>query len=197
MAKLSPMMEQYFEIKEQYKDCILFFRLGDFYEMFYEDAKIASKELELTLTGKNCGQEERAPMCGVPFHAADTYIARLVERGYKVAICEQTEDPALAKGLVKRDVIRVVTPGTLTSGTMLKENENNYIASVYYDEKAGELAVCYSDISTGELYLTDYHGSDVYQTLLNELVKIKAGEILFSEELAEKLDMDEIKLLSN
>ena len=124
MAKLSPMMEQYFEIKEQYKDCILFFRLGDFYEMFYEDAKIASKELELTLTGKNCGQEERAPMCGVPFHAADTYIARLVDRGYKVAICEQTEDPALAKGLVKRDVIRVVTPGTLTSGTMLKEHEN-------------------------------------------------------------------------
>ena len=197
MAKLSPMMEQYFEIKEQYKDCILFFRLGDFYEMFYEDAKIASKELELTLTGKNCGQEERAPMCGVPFHAADTYIARLVDRGYKVAICEQTEDPALAKGLVKRDVIRVVTPGTLTSGTMLKENENNYIASVYYDEKAGELAVCYSDISTGELYLTDYHGSDVYQTLLNELVKIKASEILFSEDLAEKLDMDEIKLLTD
>ena len=197
MAKLSPMMEQYFEIKEQYKDCILFFRLGDFYEMFYDDAKIASKELELTLTGKNCGQEERAPMCGVPFHAADTYIARLVERGYRVAICEQTEDPALAKGLVKRDVIRVVTPGTLTSGTMLKENENNYIASVYYDEPSGELSVCYSDISTGELYLTEYHGSDVYQTLLNELVKIKASEIIFSEELIEKVDMEEIKFLTD
>jgi DNA mismatch repair protein MutS len=129
--------------------------------MFYDDAKLASKELELTLTGRNCGLEERAPMCGVPFHAADTYIARLVERGYKVAICEQMEDPALAKGLVKRDVIRVVTPGTLTSGTMLKETENNYIASVYFDEEDSELSVCYSDISTGELYLTEYHGSDV------------------------------------
>ncbi len=197
MAKLSPMMEQYFEIKEQYKDCILFFRLGDFYEMFYDDAKIASKELELTLTGKNCGQEERAPMCGVPFHAADTYIARLVDRGYKVAICEQTEDPALAKGLVKRDVIRVVTPGTLTSGAMLKENENNYIASVYYDAKENELSVCYSDISTGELYLTEYHGNDVYQTLINELVKIKASEIIISEDLRDRSDMDEIKLLTD
>ncbi len=197
MAKLSPMMEQYFEIKEQYKDCILFFRLGDFYEMFYDDAKIASKELELTLTGKNCGQEERAPMCGVPFHAADTYIARLVDRGYKVAICEQTEDPALAKGLVKRDVIRVVTPGTLTSGAMLKENENNYIASVYYDAKENELSVCYSDISTGELYLTEYHGNDVYQTLINELVKIKASEIIISEDLRDRSDMDEIRLLTD
>ena len=133
-------------MKEMYKDCILFFRLGDFYEMFYDDAKLVSKELELTLTGKNCGQEERAPMCGVPFHAADSYIAKLVEKGYKVAICEQTEDPALAKGLVKRDVIRVVTPGTLTSGTMLKENENNYICSVYYSEKMGELAVVKADV---------------------------------------------------
>ena len=197
MAKLSPMMEQYLETKEQYKDCILFYRLGDFYEMFYDDAKLASKELELTLTGRNCGLEERAPMCGVPFHAADTYIARLVERGYKVAICEQMEDPALAKGLVKRDVIRVVTPGTLTSGTMLKETENNYIASVYFDEEDSELSVCYSDISTGELYLTEYHGSDVYQTLLNELVKIKASEIILSEELSSAIDMDELKLLTD
>ena len=196
MAKLSPMMEQYFEIKEQYKDCILFFRLGDFYEMFYDDAKLASKELELTLTGRNCGLEERAPMCGVPFHAADTYIARLVERGYKVAICEQMEDPALAKGLVKRDIIRIVTPGTLTSGTMLKENENNYICSVFYDEKEGELAVCYSDISTGELYLTEYHGDDVYQTLVNELVKIKASEIIIPEQLSLSMDMDELKYLT-
>lgn len=196
MAKLSPMMEQYLETKEQYKDCILFYRLGDFYEMFFDDAKLASRELELTLTGRNCGLEERAPMCGVPFHAADTYIARLVERGYKVAICEQMEDPALAKGLVKRDVIRVVTPGTLTSQAMLREDENNYICSVYYDEKAGELAVCYSDISTGELYLTEYHGDDVYQTLINELVKIKASEILLSESLAEAVNMDEMKLLT-
>ena len=118
---LSPMMQQYMKIKEEHQDCILFFRLGDFYEMFYEDAKTASRELELTLTGKNCGQEERAPMCGVPFHSADTYIARLVEKGYKVAIREQTEDPSQAKGIVKREVIRIVTPGTVISQTMLKE----------------------------------------------------------------------------
>ena len=129
--KLSPMMQQYLKIKADYQDCILFFRLGDFYEMFYDDAKTASRELELTLTGKNCGQEERAPMCGVPFHSADTYIAGLVEKGYKVAICEQVEDPASAKGIVKREVIQIVTPGTLTSQTMLNEKENNYLASVY------------------------------------------------------------------
>ncbi|MFR1808552.1 MAG: DNA mismatch repair protein MutS, partial [Pygmaiobacter massiliensis] len=113
MAELSPMMKQYFEIKEQYKDAILFFRLGDFYEMFFDDAILASKELELTLTGRDCGQEERAPMCGVPFHSSEGYIARLIAKGYKVAICEQMEDPSLAKGLVKRDIIRVITPGTV------------------------------------------------------------------------------------
>ena len=145
--KLSPMMEQYMNIKEEYKDCILFFRLGDFYEMFFDDAILASKELELTLTGKSCGQEERAPMCGVPFHAADSYIAKLVEKGYKVAICEQTEDPAQAKGIVKREVIQVVTPGTLTSGTMLSEKENNYLAAVWADDEA--MSVAYCDISTG------------------------------------------------
>ena len=128
--KLSPMMQQYMDIKEAHQDCILFFRLGDFYEMFFEDAKLVSRELELTLTGKNCGLEERAPMCGVPFHSADTYIARLIEKGHKVAICEQTEDPAAAKGLVKREVIRIVTPGTVLSSNMLKEKENNYIASM-------------------------------------------------------------------
>ena len=128
--KLSPMMQQYMDIKEAHQDCILFFRLGDFYEMFFEDAKLVSRELELTLTGKNCGLEERAPMCGVPFHSADTYIARLIEKGHKVAICEQTEDPAAAKGLVKREVIRIVTPGTVLSSNMLKEKENNYIASI-------------------------------------------------------------------
>ena len=128
--KLSPMMQQYMDIKEAHQDCILFFRLGDFYEMFFEDAKLVSRELELTLTGKNCGLEERAPMCGVPFHSADTYIARLIEKGHKVAICEQTEDPAAAKGLVKREVIRIVTPGTVLSSNMLKEIEINYIASI-------------------------------------------------------------------
>ena len=138
--KLSPMMQQYMDIKEAHQDCILFFRLGDFYEMFFEDAKLVSRELELTLTGKNCGLEERAPMCGVPFHSADTYIARLIEKGHKVAICEQTEDPAAAKGLVKREVIRIVTPGTVLSSNMLKEKENNYIASIYAGEDSIGLA---------------------------------------------------------
>ena len=124
------MMRQYLEIKEQNKDSILFFRLGDFYEMFFDDAKTASDELDLVLTGKDCGLEERAPMCGVPFHSCEGYIARLVERGYKVAICEQTEDPAKAKGLVKRDVIRVITPGTVIEDTMLDESRNNYLAAV-------------------------------------------------------------------
>ena len=121
MAELTPMMQQYFEMKKQYPGCILFYRLGDFYEMFYDDAKLASQELELTLTGRDCGQEERAPMCGVPFHSCESYIARLVSKGYKVAICEQTEDPAKAKGLVKRDVIRIITPGTDIVGCMLDE----------------------------------------------------------------------------
>ena len=125
MANLSPMMQQYFQIKEQYPDTLLFFRLGDFYEMFFDDAKLASRELELTLTGRDCGQEERAPMCGVPFHSAETYIARLVAKGYKVAICEQMEDPALAKGLVKRDIVRVITPGTVLESSMLDETRNN------------------------------------------------------------------------
>ena len=189
--KLSPMMQQYMDIKEQYRDCILFFRLGDFYEMFFEDAKLASKELELTLTGKACGQEERAPMCGVPFHAADGYIARLVEKGYKVAICEQTEDPAQAKGIVKREVIQVVTPGTLTSQSMLHENENNYLAAVYAEEQA--MAVAYCDISTGELYLTEYQGLDIYPTLLNELVKIKAKEIILNEDFPLRYSVEEVK----
>ena len=137
---LSPMMQQYIAIKEQYKDCILFFRLGDFYEMFFEDAKLAAKELELTLTGKNCGQDERAPMCGVPFHSADSYIAKLVEKGYRVAICEQVEDPAQAKGIVKREVIKIVTPGTVTNQSMLSEKENNYLASVWRGKDKTALA---------------------------------------------------------
>ena len=189
--KLSPMMQQYMKIKEEYKDCILFFRLGDFYEMFFDDAILASKELELTLTGKSCGQEERAPMCGVPFHAAESYIAKLVEKGYKVAICEQTEDPAQAKGIVKREVIQVVTPGTLTSQSMLSEKENNYLAAVWADEEA--MSVAYCDVSTGELYLTEYNGHDLYTAILNELVKIKAREIICSEEFAAKYSLDEIK----
>ncbi|MEA4988857.1 MAG: DNA mismatch repair protein MutS [Anaerovorax sp.] len=186
---LTPMMQQYMEIKEKYRDCILFFRLGDFYEMFFEDAITASKEMEVTLTGKNCGQEERAPMCGVPFHAADTYIAKLVEKGYKVAICEQVEDPALAKGIVKREVIQIVTPGTVVSQTMLNEKENNYLASVYMEDSHAGLAFC--DISTGEISTTEFHGNSSKELLLNELVKLKVKEILVNEEiLFEEFDQE-------
>ena len=135
MAQVTPMMQCYLDTKEKYKDCILFYRLGDFYEMFFDDAITASKELELTLTGKDCGLEERAPMCGIPHHAKDTYITKLVEKGYKVAICEQLEDPKYAKGIVKRDVVKIVTPGTITDLTMLDEKKNNYIASIYMDKK--------------------------------------------------------------
>ena len=131
MPGMSPMMKQYMEIKGMYKDAVLFFRLGDFYEMFFEDAITASRELEITLTGKDCGLEERAPMCGVPFHSADSYIARLIGKGYKVAICEQVEDPKAAKGIVKRDVIRIITPGTLLDPNALDSKKNNYISCVF------------------------------------------------------------------
>lgn len=191
--KLSPMMEQYMEIKKLYSDCILFFRLGDFYEMFFDDAKLVSKELELTLTGRNCGQEERAPMCGVPFHSAESYIAKLVDKGYKVAICEQVEDPAAAKGIVKREVIQIVTPGTLTAQSMLAEKENNYLAVVYVDDKEREMSVSYCDISTGEVNVTRYGGDSLYETILNELVKIHPSEIIVSTDFAQSYPLEEIK----
>ena len=148
-TELTPMMRQYLEMKEKNKDCLLFFRLGDFYEMFNEDAKLVSKELELTLTSRDRNKPagERTPMCGVPYHSADAYIARLIAKGYKVAICEQMEDPATAKGLVDRDVIRIVTPGTLMDASMLEEGRNNYICAVYADSNGAALAVC--DLSTG------------------------------------------------
>ena len=177
--QLTPMMQQYMEIKKDYQDCILFFRLGDFYEMFFEDAITASKEMEITLTGKNYGQEEKAPMCGVPYHAADTYIAKLIDKGYKVAICEQTEDPALAKGIVKREVIQVITPGTVVSQSMLNEKENNYLASIYLDESGAGLAYC--DVSTGEISTTELKGTRYIEKLLNELVKIRAKEVVANE----------------
>ena len=129
-ASLTPMMQQYLTLKEKYSDCLLFFRLGDFYEMFFEDALTAARELDIVLTGRDCGLEERAPMCGVPYHAVDSYISRLIEKGYKVAVCEQLTDPALAKGLVERDVVRVFTPGTVIEESMLNERKNNYIASL-------------------------------------------------------------------
>ena len=188
----SPMMVQYLSIKEKHLDCILFFRLGDFYEMFYEDAKIASKELELVLTGKNCGEEERAPMCGVPFHAAENYIAKLVDRGYKVAICEQMEDPASAKGIVRREVVQVVSPGTLIASTMLKEKDNNFLAACYLSQGEGGLA--YGDISTGEMNVTTVSGPYYMEMLINELVKIGPREILLHDA---KGNEDAINLIEN
>ncbi len=181
MAELSPMMKQYFEIKEQYKDCILFFRLGDFYEMFFDDALLASKELELTLTGRDCGQEERAPMCGVPFHSYEQYVARLVVKGYKVAICEQTEDPALAKGLVKRSVIRVITPGTVMEDSMLDESKNNFICSLYTDNKTHSAAFC--DITTGELYCSDIDVDPECNKLKSELSRYNPSELIVGGEV--------------
>ena len=194
--KLSPMMEQYMAIKDEYQDCILFFRLGDFYEMFFDDAKLASKELELTLTGKNCGQEERAPMCGVPFHSAESYIAKLVENGHKVAICEQIEDPATAKGIVRREVIQIVTPGTVTAQSMLAEKENNYLAAVYFDDRERVMSIAYCDVSTGEVNVTEYAGEDGYETLINELVKVKAREIIVTKSFSEKYQTEEITLIT-
>ncbi len=179
-------MRQYLDIKEEHKDEILFFRLGDFYEMFFDDAITASRELELTLTGKQCGLDERAPMCGVPFHAADTYIARLIGKGYKVAICEQVEDPAAAKGIVRREVIQIVTPGTAMTGSMLSDKENNYIASVFTGGESIGLSYC--DVSTGEICLTSFSGIGARQTLINELVKINARELILDENTSMILD---------
>ncbi len=171
---LTAMMQQYLQLKEKYKDCILFFRLGDFYEMFFEDAKLVSKELELTLTGKDCGLEERAPMCGVPYHAASTYCARLIEKGYKVAICEQLTDPALSKGLVERDVIRIITPGTVVDPAQLDEKSASYVLCVAFIGKTAQLA--YADVSTGEL--TVHQLLDAEKTLRDELMRIRPHEIV-------------------
>lgn len=175
-SKLSPMMEQYFEIKSEYPGMLLFFRLGDFYEMFFEDAKIASEELDLVLTGRDCGQEERAPMCGVPFHSADNYIAKLVSRGYKVAICEQMEDPKLVKGLVKRDVIRIITPGTVIEGNMLDDSVNNYLCSICKNEK--DTGICFADVSTSEFHITVIRGEDAEEQIINQLSTYQPKEIL-------------------
>ncbi len=178
MAELTPMMRQYLEIKERHPDCILFFRLGDFYEMFSEDARLASKELDLTLTTRDRGKEkeEQTPMCGVPFHSAESYIARLVARGHKVAICEQMEDPALAKGLVKRDIIRIVTPGTVTESSMLDESRNNYFACVY--GAGGVFGLSFCDVSTGAFYATAAEGEQAVDRMLAELGRFAPAEIL-------------------
>ena len=176
MAEFSPMMQHYLETKNQYKDCILFYRLGDFYEMFFDDAITTSRELELTLTGKDCGQEERAPMCGIPYHAAETYIARLISKGYKVAICEQVEDPKEAKGIVKREVIRVVTPGTVIESNLLEEKKNNYIMSIYKNGVYFGVSVC--DITTGDFLATQIKETNNFARLLDEISRFSPAEIL-------------------
>ncbi len=194
-SKISPMMQQYFEVKDKYKDCILFFRLGDFYEMFFDDAVIVSKALELTLTGRDCGLEERAPMCGVPYHAADMYIKRLIDMGFKVAVCEQLTDPAETKGIVVRDVIRVVTPGTLTESSMLDDGRNNYICSIFYDQQAGTCGVASADISTGDAALSLYEGKDMEAGVINELSRCQPAEVIFAENfLSMKNVADFVKL---
>ena len=188
---LSPMMQQYLEIKRQHPNEILFYRVGDFYEMFFDDALTASRELELTLTGKACGLPDRAPMCGVPFHSYEIYAARLIAKGYKVAICEQMEDPALAKGLVKRDIIRVITPGTVIESSMLADDKNNYICSIYTRKvrsrwKAG---ICFADISTGEAYATELTAEKMGPAIITELCRYMPSEILINPAL---LDLKEV-----
>ena len=192
MAEYSPMMQHYLDTKNEYSDCILFYRLGDFYEMFFDDAITVSKELEITLTGKDCGQAERAPMAGIPFHAAENYIARLISKGYKVAICEQMEDPKEAKGIVKREVIRVVTPGTVIESNLLEEKKNNYIMSVY---KAGiyyGIAIC--DVSTGDFYATEIKENNNFSKLLDEISRYLPSEIIVNSMMFEsKTDISKIK----
>lgn len=186
MSEMSPMMKQYLEIKENNKDAILFFRLGDFYEMFFDDARLASKELELTLTGRDCGQEERAPMCGVPYHSCDGYIARLIQKGYKVAICEQTEDPSKAKGIVKREVVRVVTPGTIIDTGMLDESKNNFISAIFLSKDSA--GICFADVSTGELYATQAAEGGA-QRIKNELGRFFPKEIVVNSEANNSKDV--------
>ncbi len=192
MAEYSPMMQRYLETKKEYQDCILFYRLGDFYEMFFDDAITASRELELTLTGKDCGQEERAPMCGIPHHAAEIYISRLIAKGYKVAICEQLEDPKKAKGIVKRGVIRVVTPGTLVDSNMLEERKNNYIMSIYKTGIYYGISIC--DISTGEFYSAEIKDNYNFPMLLDEIARYTPSELVVNSMMADCIEeMGKIK----
>ncbi len=179
VAQLSPMMQQYAQMKKKYNKHILFYRLGDFYEMFFDDAIAVSRELELTLTGRDCGLSERAPMCGVPYHACDVYLKKLIEKGFMVAICEQIEDPATAKGLVKRDIVRVVTPGTLIESSLLDETSNNYICSLYAKPK--ECSLCFADISTGEVHLFSFAGKELSTGVINELSRFSPSEILIND----------------
>ena len=186
IEKYSPMMQKYLETKERYKDCILFYRLGDFYEMFFDDAILVSRELEITLTGKDCGQAERAPMCGVPHHAAETYIARLIAKGYKVAICEQLEDPKTAKGIVERGVIRVVTPGTIVESNMLEERKNNFIMSIYKSGIYYGISVC--DISTGEFYAAQIKDNQNFPLLLDEIARYMPSELIVNSSVSDCIE---------
>lgn len=188
MSELTPMMKQYMEVKKQSKDCILFFRLGDFYEMFFDDAQIASKELEITLTGRDCGLEERAPMCGVPYHSASVYISKLIEKGYKVAICEQVEDPALAKGIVKREIVKIYTPGTVTEDNMLDMRKNNFLMSVYNFKDFYGLAV--ADVTTGEFKATSISYGNTTGKLYDEIAKYSPAEIIINNNNTEELVRD-------
>lgn len=190
MQRLSPMMKQYFAVKEKCKGFLLFFRLGDFYEMFFDDALLASRVLELTLTGRDCGLEERAPMCGIPYHACEIYIKKLIDAGYKVAICEQLTDPKDAKGgIVERDIVRIVTPGTVTESNMLDESKNNYIAAIYALDK--RCALCFADISTGEVHLFDKTSKNLEAEVVNELVRFEPVEILFNEKFLDYKNVQE------
>jgi DNA mismatch repair protein MutS len=192
MTGLTPMMQQYLQIKEQYRDALLFFRLGDFYEMFFEDAITASRDLEITLTGRDCGLEERAPMCGVPYHAVENYIAKLIEKGHKVAICEQTQDPSEARGLVERQVVRVITPGTLIESSMLDEKSNNYLVSIFKDGE--EYGLAGVDISTGEFFISQITGDNANNKLIDELTRLYPREILVHEDfLLDKSLVENIK----
>lgn len=192
MAEYSPMMQKYFETKKQYEDCILFYRLGDFYEMFFDDAITASRELEITLTGRDCGQEERAPMCGVPHHAAETYIAKLISKGYKVAICEQLTDPKTTKGMVERDVIRVVTPGTIVESNMLEERKNNYIMAIFKTGIYFGISLC--DVSTGEFYASEVKQTNNFAQVLDEIARFNPAELVVNSMMYDcKEEMDKIK----
>ncbi|MCQ2440435.1 MAG: DNA mismatch repair protein MutS [Clostridia bacterium] len=187
--EVSPMMDQYLRIKAENEGCILFFRLGDFYEMFFDDAKTVSEELDLVLTGKDCGLSERAPMCGIPYHSCEAYIARLVNKGYKVAICEQTEDPKKAKKLVDRKVVRIITPGTVIEESMLDERKNNYLASIAFVD--GNAGLCFTDASTGEAHVTEIAGDSVGKRVINELMRFTPSEVLICEETLGKLNISD------
>ena len=189
--KLTPLMQQYLDTKKQYRDCLLFFRLGDFYELFFEDAEIASRELEITLTGRDCGLDERAPMCGVPWHSVHHYIAKLINKGYKVAICEQMEDPALAKGIVRREVTRVITPGTVTDPEMLDEKKNNYLMAVY--SLADYFGIAVADITTGEFYTTQIVYGNTIRKLFDEIYRYQPSELIVNDLFLKSVPVDSLK----